>query len=130
VLGLRCNQLHKKEKAMKILRVAEILGMKLNSSQMKRVRAVEWLLDDNLTGEGRTTLLALGFIAKAMTFPGKAIRIFDHLPVYGAMGQVIMGIVDSKGLGQDFVMEGDAMLYVRREDESHRAEEEAPRPGG
>jgi len=54
---------------------------KLSDCQLTHLPSVEWLLNiDNYRGAGRSHLMAVVFLNQALRYPGKWIKIFDHIP--------------------------------------------------
>jgi hypothetical protein len=61
--------------------MSESLQMVLTMDQVDRLRHIQWLLDDDHIGPrctGRTYLLAVVFIQKALNTPEKGVQVFDH----------------------------------------------------
>lgn len=71
-----------------------LLGL-LNEEQMSHWRSVRWLLNWDLRAEGRTTVLALAFIAEANERKGTRIELFDHHPTEHATGHVLLPVIDA-----------------------------------
>lgn len=58
--------------------------MLLSDKQKKYYEAINWLIDPEYLGEGRTTLLAYAFVNLAMQKRGRSVQIFDHVPLQRA----------------------------------------------
>jgi len=61
--------------------------IELSKLQKKNLPAIEWLISDDRKDRcsGRSFLLAVAFIKKAMQNPGRRVRVFDHSDLtYGA----------------------------------------------
>jgi len=56
------------------------VSFELTETQRKNYSAIEWLLGDGPVGSGRTSLMALVFIRKAMMNLGSWVTVFDHYP--------------------------------------------------
>jgi hypothetical protein len=54
-----------------------LTSIKLTEDQQRKYEAVRWLVNDGPRGSGRTYLLALAFVEKAITC-GNPIRIWNH----------------------------------------------------
>lgn len=53
-------------------------GMTLSKLQEKHLSAVRWLIADGPKCSGRSFLMAMCFIEKAIRHPGRSINFFDH----------------------------------------------------
>jgi len=53
------------------------MTVKLTEDQQAAFGAILWLIDGP-RGAGRSTVLALAFLAKAVRNPGQWVRLFDH----------------------------------------------------
>ena len=59
----------------------EKIDITLTPIQDKYFEAIRWLIDDDeKRGTGRSFLLAISFISKALKNRGRWIKIFDHKP--------------------------------------------------
>lgn len=54
------------------------MKVKLTDEQVKHLDTVRWLVSDGYRGEGRTTVLAVAYLEKAMSNEGKPIAVVDH----------------------------------------------------
>ncbi len=64
-------------------------GIKLSKTQKQHVGSICWLLDDvNFRQEGRTTLLAVVYLNKALDNPGQRVYVRDHHPNEQANSQL------------------------------------------
>lgn len=75
---------------MSIITLAGNVGIRLSQDQQDHASAIEWFLSEEPTSEGRTYLLALGFIDKALDSPGDPIFFFDHAKGSSEDGRVLM----------------------------------------
>jgi len=66
---------------------------KLTQDQQQKLDTLKWLISDhhNDRETGRTTLLAMAFIEKAITNPGLWVRLFDH-HIGGATNTILMSM--------------------------------------
>lgn len=55
----------------------ELVDVELNEMQKRAAAGIEWLLDPCAVGQGRTTVLALAYITRAIRNPNQIIRVFD-----------------------------------------------------
>ena len=55
------------------------MDYKLTKEQSKHLESIEWLISDQ-RAVGKSFLLALAFIDKAVNNRGMLIRVFDHFP--------------------------------------------------
>ena len=69
----------------------------LTKQQTAHLRTVEWLLSDDHEdiATGRSTVLAVAYINKALEYPGRRIRVVDHFPAEQASRQLLSMIVDT-----------------------------------
>ena len=77
-----------------------VLDITVTEEQKARYEVIKWLISDDNRAEGRTYLMALAFIDKAMKNKGKPVRIFDHSPVVNShlyLLNVIGNIINSHG---------------------------------
>lgn len=59
------------------------MKIELTKEQKKHLESLEWLINGN-RNSGRTYLLAITFIRRAIDNPGMWIQIFDHYPTQQA----------------------------------------------
>lgn len=57
------------------------MKIKLSKLQQEYYPAIKWLINDGPRASGRTTLLAVAFLEKAVETPGRKILVFDHFPI-------------------------------------------------
>jgi len=72
---------------MDLRQTKQILDMKniqLTELQKNHLPTVDWLIDD-ARAQGKSTLMAVAFIRKALKNPGRMIYVFDHYG--GEMGK-------------------------------------------
>jgi len=80
---------------------------KLTDVQRKMYDSISWLFSDSETmrGTGRTYLMAIFFIEKALSYPNKEIDIFDHVH-YARSAQfllkVIQGILKDTNVNMEY----------------------------
>jgi len=72
------RRFHTTNKEVNMKDLAKKLKIDLTEKQEKYADAIYWLISDQNIAEGRTTLLALALIKKAIDNPGETIRVFDH----------------------------------------------------
>lgn len=65
---------------MSIVHAYAKLLLGLRETQSSRLGAIQWLLDTDVRAEGRSHLMAIGFIRDAMLRPKVEVRVFDHHP--------------------------------------------------
>ena len=58
-------------------KTADLIGVELNEVQKRAAAGIEWLLDPCGVSQGRTTLLAIAYITRAIRNPNQIIRVFD-----------------------------------------------------
>lgn len=84
-----------------------VLDIKVTEEQKSRYEAIRWLISDDNRQEGRTYLMALAFIDKAMKNKGRPVRIFDHntdvnnAHIFSVIGN-IMNSHGDQGIGIKF----------------------------
>lgn len=61
------------------MKIKKEIKIELNKDQKKYLPAIQWLISDR-RATGKTYLLAVAFIMKAIENPGRQIQIFDHIP--------------------------------------------------
>jgi hypothetical protein len=67
----------------------------LKPEQRKHWDSIRWLVDWEIRGEGRTTLLALAFIEQADKHLGEAILLWDHYNDTVVHHEVMVPVVDN-----------------------------------
>ena len=87
------------------------LNMHLTKIQSQFLAGIEWLIDDDAISQGRSTVLAIAFILKAINHPQQRIRVFDHWfgdCHYSAkrMMEIIKGLIS-----RDKILEKDFEFY-------------------
>lgn len=102
---------------MGIQELAGELNLKLRDAQLPHVESVEWLLDESRdkAPQGRTTLLALGFLNEARRRCGQKVFFFDHEPVFRGrvMADTIRAMLDgSEKLSKEFEVGKIGGYYV------------------
>ena len=56
------------------------MNIDLSKIQRKHLKAIEWFISDNNRREGRSYLLAIAYINKAVNSRGQWIQVLDHFP--------------------------------------------------
>lgn len=78
----------------------EILS-KLTDTQLAYLPAVEWLLDnDSHRRTGRSALMATAFLRCALRYPGRWIKVSDHLPGV-AQRRIIIQEIEGMGCSDE-----------------------------
>ena len=70
-----------------------MLNIKLTEQQKKAYPYIKWLLSDNRHIEepvGKTYLMSIIFIEKALETPGRWIHIFDHSYTKGTVREIML----------------------------------------
>jgi hypothetical protein len=65
----------------------------LTETQESHLESLKWLIsDDRHRAEGRTFLLAMAFISKALDHPGRRVYVFDHWHTLRANVEIVSTI--------------------------------------
>lgn len=68
------------------------MEIKLTKDQAAKYETIRWLLADGPHGQGKSLLMALAFIDRAIDSPGLWVEIFDHRRNYRATRSLIDNI--------------------------------------
>lgn len=91
---------------------------KLSNIQTAALDIIEWLIDDSIRSRqsGRSTLLAVAFIRKAIRRPKRKVVVFDHYPTMQAkeslMANIQQMIRTSSELRNKFILESNSITFT------------------